>query len=227
MKKQLEILSFAIAVSVFVPISAQGRDLGYSPKRPSSPGVTQCGPEVKWEWGDSYFERVFQDLIIAKDAFKQPVYIYAWVADDGKIYDPEINPSSGDHQIDADCLQAVLGAGRFQPRKDGNTGDLRRVVIDFLPTQKVKQTDVVDRYFAEHPEESHKTATWKIPVDVLTRYPGRYKETEIISTSNIRTIKPQTATNGIKVIYAKWQAFFEANPEASRAEIDKFSSSLL
>ena len=79
MKKQLEILSFAIAVSVFVPISAQGRDLGYSPKRPSSPGVTQCGPEVKWEWGDSYFERVFQDLIISKDAFKQPVYIYAWV----------------------------------------------------------------------------------------------------------------------------------------------------
>jgi len=207
------------------------------------------GTDVKGDahpWQHGLEERTLSDWAPAKPLEKN-VQIQATLTDVGRLYELDFIISSGDGQLDADCLQALLGAAAYSKNTDGIVRGGRLSSWDFKFDQNSQvrhKNHAVSEYFKGHPElkKNNTVAVFKIPTAVLTRYPGRFTEAEIVAPSNLFTLNPAWRDNSrpedkcgalrpqamYSIIdhYAKWQNFFSDHPNASKSDILKFSEVL-
>lgn len=121
------------------------------------------------------------------------------VGDDGVIYDPEILHSSNNDQHDAECLEALCGLSplNVKPGKVGMTLDHMsfRFGKDQLNSY-VSPTYLgpdVREYWQTHQKPSNPTEAvvlvHKIPLFILVRYPSLFSKDELLSASNLVSLK--------------------------------------
>jgi hypothetical protein len=188
----------------------------------------------------AYKQRAYADWAPSKLPLPSTVVVSCFLVEDGKMYRVKIDTSSGDAQSDADCLQAVYGiAGtRSGQVEKGSLIDLKFTFDS--ETMPGHRTNAVEQYFAAHPEKRHNfVAFYRIPLDVLRRYPGIFSETELLSPSNIGLIRIQNADrpelprldsldiDRFRDIFGgHWMSFFMSHSSATRQEIETFRDSL-
>lgn len=169
------------------------------------------------------------------------------IGDDGKIYNVRVKQSSGDNQVDAECLEAVCGVSPVQLSPGRRiTGDLTAVELTFHrddSAEKAADNLAVVNYFKKHPNlQSKYVAIHLIPVDVLKRFPTAFSQDQIRSESNLRLIaidgyphkqgeewlpsQPHSYSEIIKEVYARWALFFQCNHTPTRQDILKESNKI-
>lgn len=161
------------------------------------------------------------------------VYVKVSATANGQLYDVCIERTSGDRQLDADCLQAVMGASRSCPIKI-SVEELDHFSIKFGSKTPVGHThDGISRYFAKHPEyQKDWIAFYRVPLDVLKRYPGLFTEQELLDESNIGLIEaidrdnpklPNWVSERLKFLYQHlWVPFFVSHPSVTREQVLEF-----
>lgn len=176
-------LNCSIEVSAEIPSNSQQTQLVvYS--RPSFPSPSEVA--VKKQLRKTF--RCSQQLDQQRFA-----RITFGVAEDGKIYEPKFTHFSGNDQFDAECLEAVCGLynlpalyyGYFKlahVEEEFGPGDGASIkpgnnapeIATFLKTHSVSKGDVV---------------VHKIPLFVLSQYPGLFKFEELASPDNLMIVK--------------------------------------
>jgi hypothetical protein len=206
-------------------LTANAGVYGYSPRKKPDAGVTQCYPGIKWNWGDEFFQRVNDALVLATDKIPGQVVASAFVADDGKLYNAKLDSECTDLQVNADCFQAFLSAGCFKPVDQRNTGKLKTVTLPFCGTIKSKfQSNAVNTFFKLHPElQESSVVIRKIPVDVLVRYPELFRNDEILGIENVQAIPRATYLGIIAIQGARWQGFFEQHKSPTKEQVLQFA----
>ena len=200
------------------------------------PTVPNCTKTVPKTTLSLLAPRVFKDWAPSASLSK-PVSIQASVADDMRIFNVEIAESSGDAQIDADCLQAVLGAATFETGSKTYGFTLAKWAYQFDKSPQ-RQNLAVKQYFDQNPDKKQSyICIFRIPFDVVYRYPQLFSEKDLLSPANIvavRNIKigrnttcgaidPLTFTT-IRDYYGRWQAMFNCWQNPSKSEITAFAS---
>ncbi len=154
------------------------------------------------------------------------------IDDEAKIYDVKFAKGSGNAQLDADCLEAVLGASAYQPRTDLK-GEKLQLGIIFDNQSRLGYVNPASR---KPKDTSSKTATVNfhlIPLTVLERYPGLFNATELLADENIGVISAEpsmitgtgTALNKeiveelISIYNDKWVTFFSRHRKATRKQL--------
>jgi hypothetical protein len=178
------------------------------------------------------------------------------VADDGKIYDPEILHSSSNDQFDAECLEAICSVAPLE--EEWQHGFLDGYVVKFLPEKTAKQLPVkyleigpkyqgidVIEYSKQTPQSlnPHEKTVFvhKIPLSVLVRYPGLFKESELLCKNNLIAVycgqsvfdekentvsPPPNYLFKVANLYFQWARFFlDHKPRPSREQIEEFAKS--
>lgn len=185
---------------------------------------------AKWPEIDRFLDRVYENWAPSKKIPEgKVVELAVGIANDGKLYDLKIEASSGDAQLDADCVQAVMGASACSPI-NGREGELVLIRIWFNSKTKVGHSNSgISKYFATRPEQEHDhIAFYRIPLDVLKRYPGLFTENELLDDSNIGTTQvidkhpglPWWGVDHLRAIYqGTWAPFFIAFPSATKERI--------
>lgn len=174
------------------------------------------------------------------------------VADDGKIYNPEILRYTGDCQFDAECLEAV---SCISPVLAPNKGDAfldKRIV--FFRTKESKERRWLDvsksydgadirEYLKTHPQPDNIFKAFvvvhRIPLDVLNRYPGMFTKDELMNVHNLVEIptgvgrrsfdnklktwgNPLWFCHAIPNLYSHWSTFL-SNPKITKEKILDFA----
>lgn len=199
-----------------------------------------------WPWSKTLQQRI-EDNWSPSEVFGADswVTIEAQIADDGKMYNLQLTHSSGKPQLDADCLQAVISAQAFKPQQPSeiNQGTLRDARWDFNSKTKCGfRSEAIHNYFQLHPEQKREcVAYYRIPLDVLKRYPGAFSENELLAASNI-LVKHNDRTTAIpedgsplgyndkqldastvdylqRQFLTEWLSFFQHHPTATRSDI--------
>jgi hypothetical protein len=143
------------------------------------------------------------------------------IADDN-IYEPKIEKSSGNLQMDVDCLQAVLGATHYKT-KAHDTG-LTLQTFTFDSSKPVGHKTSAIKQLLENHDSSKSVYFYRIPLDVLKRYPGTFDENELLSEKNIGTLLKNSAIEDLRIQYGNWWAdFFMTHPTATKEEISQYS----
>lgn len=114
--------------------------------------------------------------------------------DSGGVYDATVERSSGDPQLDAECLEAVCTC---IPRavNASRTGLLKKRIVDFsdLHTDAPIIWHEVDDYFRKHPDQLGKVVlVHRIPLAARKLYPDVLPLEELHSVSNLMPIKLDT-----------------------------------
>jgi hypothetical protein len=197
-------------------------------------------------WERGLEARAWSDWAPSKPLAKD-VQIKGAIADVGRIYEIEIIKSSSDGQTDADCLQAILGAANYRPwvgySPDG--GRLHWWNWNFTKETPIHRcsSEAISQYFRLHSSvEAGSVAVFRIPLDVLKRYPGQFAESELLSPDNLYVLMSACREEGrppdnfgalrpqsmylIIDHYARWQKFFSENPKATKSDIVNFKESL-
>ena len=197
----------------------------YRPWKQDDPSLSHDRTPARWAWGDGFFNRVEQNLVLSEELPNQIIEAFAFIADDGKVYNAKFAAESDDLQANADCFQAFVSASGYSKRDDQNSGKLRAISFPFSKTIHLKyKSDAVKRFFASHKtRQEDSVAIRNIPVDVLNRYPGIFTDEEIIGEKNIVAIPKATYIAGIAAHAAHWQAFFEEHPTPSKEQILQFA----
>lgn len=185
-------------------------------------------PEFKEKIESAFKARVFRNWAPSKKANDQRVAtVKCEMGGDGALYDVEISQSSGDNQFDLECLESVLGADYFYGKHD-----FRKLIPLSITFTKNSETDhansPVQTYFEKNVDQKQEgcLAVYKIPVDVLSRYPGVFTESEILSSSNLLIAKDSWNIQAkeqypwLRGIYRTiWSPFFLQHPKATKEEI--------
>jgi hypothetical protein len=159
------------------------------------------------------------------------------VGDDDKVYNPLITYYSGNDQHDAECLEAVcwltpIKAG--QPYYDLSLGQFSPVFGDGDP-DTIQPSEVAvetQKFLKDHPQKAGAIVAHKIPLTVLSRYPGLFTKAELATESNLMIIPPDEFQNEIKsdgirysvpgyvrvirVASGKWNEFFAADKNVTK-----------
>lgn len=202
---------------------------------PSTADANQ--PMLKNEDMNKLRQRIYDDWAPSKAMpVGKHVDVTYSIASDGKLYDVKLEQSSGDAQLDADCVQAVLGVSAFCPMaRLTREGELCHTQIYFdSKTRAGHNNSGISKYFAAHPEqEAEHVAYYRIPLDVLKRYPGLFSEAELFSDSNFFTLRDDS-TDGpnhgpglssaaiarLRYVYqSMWIPFFLKFPSATKQQI--------
>jgi len=143
------------------------------------------------------------------------------VGDDGKIYEPSIQGSSSDPQFDAECLEAVCSLSPLAKREN-ETGDLGHLSIQLgrkgaaVPIHPAFSGAETLKFIKSLNlgEDDHFVVVHKIPLFVLTRYPGMFSKDELLNQKNFVTMrfdkdaKTPEYVKKISDFYAQWSALF-------------------
>lgn len=180
---------------------------------------------------DNLRNRIYKDWAPSKKlAEEDSVYITISGNAEGKLYDVEIEKSSGDRQLDADCLQAVMGTS-CSCRLDICPEDLDHFTCKFDSKTPIgHKEDAISKYFSKHPKKKNDyIAFYRIPLDVLKRYPGLFLKSELLEESNIGLIKaispedpelPFWVKQQLKILYQRtWVPFFLSHPKPTKQQI--------
>jgi hypothetical protein len=166
------------------------------------------------------------------------------VGDDGKIYEPAITHYSSDDQFDAECLEAICSLSPLSQNPGNETGFLEHHKIRFGDGSCLKPSfdgaEGIKGYATENPSTLHHRyiLVHRIPLIVLTRYPGLFTKDELLATSNLIRFpvgegfqgKPtsgqwETAPGYIiqvSNIYSLWAQLFHKD-KLTRQEIENYS----
>lgn len=122
--------------------------------------------------------------------------ISANIANDGRMYDIKVSTSSKNIQLDADCLQAVMSvSGSFSPEIP--EGTLSKVLFTFDSTTKPGHPDGISRFKARFSSlKADYIAFYRIPFEILNRYPGLFTEAELLADENIGLIEVEKNAEG-------------------------------
>ena len=171
------------------------------------------------QWLTEFKERAIDNWTPLRAFEKgEEIGITLYVADDGKLYNAEIQQTIGnqskefDHQKVADCLQAVLNAACFKAvdAYDQDHGKLLKTLIVFSDRSVPGHTLQLSR----SPDEA--IVIFGIPLDVLKRYPGVFDEKELVSESNL--FSPST-WDEVSEWPREWTKFFNKHPKATKEEL--------
>jgi hypothetical protein len=139
--------------------------------------------------------------------------------DFGGILNARIIKSSGDVQLDAECLQAVC---TNPPRANlwWRTGDLEERVIDFATIRRREGLEnEVTRHIAEHRIDG-RIFVYQIPLSVWSHYPQLVSIKELRQVSNLMDLKSEGYEAQIRHQGAVWANFFSTHPTPTRQEIN-------
>lgn len=166
------------------------------------------------------------------------VSITCAIPDDGKIYEAEFSNSSGDDQFDAECFEAVCSQTALHPTQGGWNIRIRRPTFDFgkkdswfVPVPKFDGRDVKQclRWKqSQYPGLSF-VLIHRIPLSVLSRYPGLFAEDELVNPENLIEIPfrpedwdlnhiPVPYAQAIDCFYAHWSQLFKRE-KVTREEV--------
>ena len=166
-----------------------------------------------------YAEKISSDIKanwIISGQLPSPVQIVFEVADDGTIYNPDIEKTCGDAQLDGECLSAVCTSSPLQalpfPLRTGKTFQL---AITFEPNTNARKAAALAEYRRAHNFQKFEFCTFRIPPIVLSRFPGALKENEIYSLKNFR----KSDSGDIVSASHLWSMFFKEHPHATRNEL--------
>lgn len=179
--------------------------------------------------------RVLSDWVPTFEMENQAV-VAAAIANDGAIYDVHVLQSCGNAQLDADCVQAVMGASRTCPTNlELGSLDHHKFVFNRNTHSQHKASGIAN-FLSNHPDaRKNCVAFYRIPLDVLKRYPGSFTEDELLADENIGmfTISetselPDYAVRKLQHIYqAQWTSFFLKNRTVSKKQIQSQRDTLL
>ena len=187
----------------------------------------------RWSWGKQFHNRVSEDLAPMMLTKKRHAELEG-IEGNGFLYLVKIDKSSGDPQFDFDCLQSILGAACFKEDDTGAGQNLKLFTQSFdsdLADVRNGQFDGAAKFLADHPDKKEGYLLfYKIPLDVLNRFPGLFTEKELLDATNIGTIRNEDKSSkrivtplalaSLAGIYSgKWIAFFVKHPNASKQEI--------
>ncbi len=154
------------------------------------------------------------------------------IADDGKIYEPVVRVFSCDDQYDAECVEAICSMSPIVPPPNYHSAFLDHYVFKFGSESDLKPRydgSDVSSYLVANPQPKEISyalgnvpfvVVHKIPLTVLTRYPGVFTEKELISPNNLIKIafKPLDHKDNefqpmyvrrIADLYAGWNEIFK------------------
>jgi TonB family protein len=182
-----------------------------------------------WSWGRELRKRIYRDWAPSTVSKSNSIKIDFSVDDGGKFNDVEVLLSSGNAQLDEECLEAVLGEQVSAERTDSKIE--RKLSMKFDDTKTPGHTNAASKqYFISHPEKNGRFITYHlIPLSVLTRYPGLFEESELLSAENLDSIAlSQTTVQKLESIYSnKWIPFFKDHPNATREQVVNIKESIL
>lgn len=181
---------------------------------------------------DKYRERAYSNWAPTKkiEGLDRCV-IAAEVANNGTLYNLKIESSSKDMQLDADCIQAVMGAsGSYNMGIP--EGTLSKVLFAFDSKIKAAHPDGISPFKAQNPAiKGDYIAFYRIPLDILNRYPGLFTEAELLSDDNIGLIEavkgvdgnlelPDYSVDRIREIYQGiWIPFFISHNSPTKQQV--------
>jgi hypothetical protein len=198
-----------------------------SPAHANNPGVS--GPYL-----DGLRKRALENWVpAAPEESQQMCDMVANIAQNGKIYNIRITGSKS-LQADADALQAVLGSIAYN--QDVNPLALGDVHFALGFESPAYSQNGIEDYFRVCPEQKGKTiGFYLIPLDVLHRYPGLFREDQLLSANNVSVLKCEgTNANGLplcleqlRFIYSEcWIPFFIEHRTTTQKEIKEFAIKL-
>ena len=133
--------------------------------------------------------------------------------------------------MNADCIQAVMGASGTSKMltHEGSLVHLKNIFDSTTPIGHKKSG--ITKYFAKHPEDRWKyVGFYRIPLEVLVKYPGLFTEDELLDDSNIGLIKADDELQIVSELPFIYQdmyvPFFLAHPSASRKQILEIKNSI-
>jgi hypothetical protein len=176
-------LNCSIEVSAEIPSNSQQTQLVvYS--RPSFPSQIQKAAELQLQKTFRYSQQLEQQK------FTRITFV---VAEDGKIYEPTITHFSGSDQFDAECLEAVCGLYNL-PAVNYGSFRLEGVGEVFGPgdgasIKPVNSAPEIAAFLKTHQLSKGEVVVHKIPLFVLSQYPGLFKFEELASPDNLMIIK--------------------------------------
>jgi len=166
-----------------------------------------------------------------------------FIGDDGKIYEPEMIRYSADDQYDAECLEAICSLSPIRTTENyvNSTARLEHFSEQFGVKEGLQPSydgADVNQYLKTHlqPETKHDAfvVVHRIPLSVLTRYPGMFTKEELQSQDNLMEIQVGFGDNqadrqgirdcaphyvvAIANLYAFWDQLFK-NPDVTKEEI--------
>jgi len=153
---------------------------------------------------------------------------YVTSEDIGGVFNAEITHSSGDAQLDAECLEAVCMTPP-EACASYRTGNLVKRIADFSGMQPYGPINEISRYLKDHPNTTG-VVIHEIPLAVASAY-HYYKlvsENELRSQENLCVIDRVDYQAKIRHIAASWNYFFEKHPTTtSREEINDWAERTL
>lgn len=163
--------------------------------------VTAAREQVLKNWEPLKFEKSAK----AEIQFK----IYAT----GRIADVKMTQSTGDPQADSSCLDAVEELDPFS----------------LMETYGLNENELTTFITFEHPDSSHDhhcdrysknglLVFHSIPLEVLTRYPNEFDESELHAPQNLRLYDPKYDRRYWSM-QLEWASWFRYHPKSSRKEI--------
>lgn len=191
-----------------------------SPPRPLSETHKAINETIKSSWSSS------------KKIAGKHTDISFGIADDGKIYEPVVKTFSGDDQYDAECLEAICSMSPVVPPPQAHSGFLHHFSFNFGSGSDLEPKfdgKEVNSYLVANPEPKEVSyplgqvpfvLVHKIPLTVLTRYPGMFTEAELTNQNNLvkvnfmpvaeKSVDIQPSYVGrIAALYAGWNEIFK------------------
>lgn len=203
----------------------------FAESAPNNVEISGACVTARYPWADGLRERAYSNWVPSTGA-TDGVEVTVSYAKNGKLFDVQIS-NHGPDQVKADALQAVLSAAAYST-VTGVITSVGQIHIAFSSQRSGHPENGIKEYFDAHPDQHGKCiAFYRIPLDVLTRYPGLFEEKELVSMDNVSTI-PESATTSanklslpleqLRFIYSDcWVPFFIENPHATKEQILQFA----
>ncbi|MBA4027132.1 MAG: hypothetical protein C0473_02720 [Cyanobacteria bacterium DS3.002] len=242
--KMLVSLGFLVVGTNTEPVQAVNR-MGDFPLElaHSSPAFKTYHREIE--------KRIYKNLVDPNSSLEGRGGVIAGFAlkKDGKIRDVSIGQSSGKNASDFACFEAILGSSPLSAAPSPENQREQWFRIDFYESRSpyfepaIRKADLTaDEFYKNNPSlKARAVPLHLIPLDVLTRYPGIFSETELIGLGNLKAIPidglisiDEEATTRrtlgnlkVKEFFHDWENFFETHVEPKKADIVSFRDELI
>lgn len=202
--KKLRTIAAGIMMTTALACQSSNVVYAFTPEIPSS---------------SAYAKKIFSDIKsnwLVSEQLPGPVKVTFDVVDDGTIYNPRIDKSCGNEQLDGECLGAVCASSPLEPLPNSlRTGKTFQIEVTFEPDATKKKLPVLLEYRRLHDLQKFEFAYFRIPPAVLSRFPGLMKEAEIHQLENLRK------SDSGDIVYAShlWSVFFLNHPKPTREQL--------
>lgn len=174
--------SLVVSILACVNLSALGTQL-YVP----SPAKKEVGKQLK---------ELLHCSNPPKDDYTEITFT---VGEDGCMYEPKITHYSGSDQFDAECFEAVCGLHNL-PSPHNIQLDLEHITERFGPAhpdyiQSKSTGGEVEEFLKHHSLKTGEVVVHKVPLWVLSVYPGLFKPEELMNPKNLMIIPADVAPN--------------------------------